>query len=316
MRVLSGFPQIWCHAPLIGTLAWLVTIAAVAPGVGDLTLIDAMLALAVLVVVPAAVPLHPVGGGKPATIALLAALPVGPALLLDQGVLASVLVLPWTIVAGAGAGLTGMWWWGSGRSLREVGWAAAAAYLLVGAVWLLADRSGLEPAGFGPPLVQLTAIHFHYAGFVAAVLAGCAWRWSPGDRTAATALVLTVASPPIVAVGFTFAGQLQIAGAVLLTLGLWLLAWVTLRDVAPAVPSVPRGLLVVSALATLVPMVLAVQWAVGANLGTPALSIPAMVRAHGVVNAVAFALCGVAGWRLIPSHRRGPASGSPARRPG
>jgi hypothetical protein len=45
-------------------------------------------------------------------------------------------------------------------------------------------------------------------------------------------------------------------------------------------------------------MLLAVQWAVGHNLGTPALSIPDMVRFHGVANAVGFSLLGVLGWRL------------------
>ena len=51
-------------------------------------------------------------------------------------------------------------------------------------------------------------------------------------------------------------------------------------------------------------MMLAVQWAVGANYGTPALSIPAMVHVHGVANAVGFALFGVAGWRLAALRER------------
>lgn len=100
------------------------------------------------------------------------------------------------------------------------------------------------------------------------------------------------------AVGFTTYGPLQIAGALLLTTGLWLLAWETLRRVAPATDRLPGTLLVLSALSTLAPMVLAVQWAIGSNYATPALSIPAMVRFHGIANAVGFALLGVLGWRL------------------
>lgn len=104
--------------------------------------------------------------------------------------------------------------------------------------------------------------------------------------------------PPIIAAGFAFFGLLQIVGAVLLTLGLWLLAWVTIRHVAPQITSLARALLVISSLTVLVPMTLAVQWAVGVNFGTPALSIPDMVLAHGATNAIGFALSGVLGWRV------------------
>jgi hypothetical protein len=189
------------------------------------------------------------------------------------------------------------------RSLLGLVWVAAAAYLVVGACWLFADRSGIEPVGVGPPLVQLTAIHFHYAGFASSILVGCAWRALPGRSAAVVALVLTVGSPPLIAVGFTFFGLLQIVGAVLLTVGLWLLAWVTVRHIAGAAPAVGRALLVISSFAVLVPMVLAIQWAVGVNYGTPALSIPDMARTHGVINAVGFALLAVIGWRLLAAER-------------
>ncbi|MEX1163156.1 MAG: YndJ family transporter [Nitriliruptor sp.] len=115
--------------------------------------------------------------------------------------------------------------------------AGAAGYLAVGAGWLLADRAGLEIAGFGAPFVQLTAIHFTFAGAVGTVLAWQAWQ-----------------------------------------------AWRAWR-------------LGASAVSVVVPMLLAVQWAVGANLGTPALSIPVMAATHGAANAVGFCLLGVLGWR-------------------
>lgn len=282
-----------------GGVAWLSTVAAAFAGLGELTLVDALLLLAVLVVAPAAVPLHPAASGTHASVVLLAALPAAPALLLERGLLAAVLVLPWLATAVAGAVVAATWWLANRRGLVDAVWVAAAAYLVVGAGWLGADRLDLEPAGFAAPFVQLTAIHFHYAGFAASMLAGCAWRWRPG-RLPAAAVLLIAAAPPVVAIGFTTYGPLQVAGAGLLTAGLWLLAWETIRRIAPATPPPARWLLVISALATLAPMVLAVQWAIGHNYGTPALSIPAMVRFHGVLNAVGFTLLGVLGWRQQP----------------
>jgi hypothetical protein len=48
-----------------------------------------------------------------------------------------------------------------------------------------------------------------------------------------------------------------------------------------------------------VPMLLAVSWALGEVTSLPALSIPQMAATHGVVNAVGFSACGVVGWRLL-----------------
>lgn len=124
------------------------------------------------------------------------------------------------------------------------------------------------------------------------------------NRAAALAVVAIVIAPPIVALGFTFAPALQIAGAVLLTVGLWLLAWVTARHIAPTAPRLTSSLLLLSSASVLVPMLLAVQWAIRSNLGTPALSIPDMARTHGVLNAFGFALAGVFGWRLLTAGSR------------
>lgn len=291
---------------LAGTALWIVTVAAAVLGAGDLTLTDALLLLAVLVIVPAAIPLHPAAGDRSAAVATVVAVPVAPALLVDQGVVAALLVVPWAIAAVVAAVVSSWQWWTGGRRPRELVWPVAAVYLVVGAAWLLADRCDVEPAGFAAPFVQLTAVHFHYAGFAAAVLVGCAWRWCPASRAAAAAAVMTMASPPIVAVGFTYLGLLQVIGAAVLTVGLWLLAWVTVRYVAPQVSRRAGVLLVVSSVAVLIPMALAVQWALGTNVGTPALSIPDMVRTHGVANAFGFTLLGVTGWRLVQSEGAGP----------
>jgi hypothetical protein len=290
-------PAVW------GGLVWLLALLLGAVGIGRATLVDALLLFGVLVVVPLSVPLHPVARRSHAAVALVAGAPLAPALLLEAGLPAGVLSLPWLAAAATAVVVAASWWLAGTRRALDVVWVAAAAYLAVGAGWLVADRLDLEPAGVAAPFVQLTAIHFHFAGFAASLLAGCAVRWrASGVSILAAALI--VVGPPIVALGFTTDGRLQIAGAVVLTAGLWLLAWEIVRRIGPGIGGLAGTLLIVSALATLAPMILAVQWAVGASYATSALSIPEMARWHGVTNAVGFAFLGVLAWRL--AHARPP----------
>jgi len=80
---------------------------------------------------------------------------------------------------------------------------------------------------------------------------------------------------------------------------------VTLRRIRRMADGAAAVLLTIAACSVLVGMVLAVQWALGSTLGTPALSIPAMAATHGVLNGLGFALCGVLGWRLHTAQRAG-----------
>ncbi|WP_052666345.1 YndJ family transporter [Nitriliruptor alkaliphilus] len=282
-------------------------VAAYAVGYG-VTLVGVVLGVGVCVVAPAAVRLVPGSPRSGGPVAFACGVPAAVALVLDPHPAIGVpLVVPWVAASVVIVLVVAGRWWRGGRAGHGAVLVVACGYLAFGALWLLADRAAFEPAGFGPPFVRLTAVHFTYAGFVTTVLAACAWARQPDDRVASVAVITIVVAPPIIAVGFLTVGALQIVGAVLLTVGTYALAWVTLRHVVPTVPRSAAWLLGLSSVSVLVPMLLAVQWAVGTNLGTPALSIPHMAATHGVANAVGFALLGVLGWRLVPRER--PAAG-------
>lgn len=89
--------------------------------------------------------------------------------------------------------------------------------------------------------------------------------------------------------------------------GLLALAWVVLRLVVPTVERGAAILLAVSALAVVVPMLLATHWAAAVNLaGFEALPIPVMARTHGVANALGFTLLGLLGGRWALSRAPAP----------
>ena len=174
----------------------------------------------------------------------------------------------------------------------------AHAYAVVATGWLVVTCGGWTPLAIQEPIVQLTAVHYVYAGVGALILATRALESRPG-RLAVLAVVLTGAAPPVVAVGFaSHHAAPQVGGAVAMTAGVWCTALVLLAGVrrTPRTQTT-RILLVTSELAVWVPMVLAVAWAAAQHWAVPALSVPDMARTHGMVNGAGFVVAGLVATR-------------------
>lgn len=199
--------------------------------------------------------------------------------------------------------------------LAMVTLAVGLGYLSVGGAWLVISRLGLHPFDLSSDIVRLTAVHFHYAGFGMSILAAtglaCA-DWMASRVALSIGSVASIVGPPIVATGFvTDSGVAQVGGAVVVTVAAWTVGFgtfllATSNSQARVVPSwehglaqwVGRILLVISSLSPLVPMLLAVQWALAQHVDVPALSVRDMANTHGVLNGVGFVIAGLAGWLL------------------
>jgi hypothetical protein len=178
---------------------------------------------------------------------------------------------------------------------------AACLFLVVGAAWLVLFRAGVRPMDLPIEIVELTAVHFHFAGFAAPILAAQAARWLralPGrwDRLAAYAGGGVVLAMVLVAAGISGSPLLEVEGAILMALSLIALAAGTTL-IAWRLPPAARVLLIVSSAAVWISMVLAVQYAVGQYLVVGGLSVRDMARTHGVLNVV-FTVFGLAGWKV------------------
>lgn len=245
-------------------------------------LIDGIVLLGVGVVVPLAL-------GHPWRWAVVTAA-VATSLVVPGGPVAAALVSVWLVVA----------LWGLAETVRSAAARAvdpalvadvvALAFACVAAVAFACSRGNVALFGIGEPIVELTAVHFIYAGVGAVALASVVSRT---HRVAGgVAVGVTVAAPPIVALGFLFEHPVpQVGGAVLMTIGVYAIAALQLADVRAA-HGAARPLLVVSSLAPWIPMVLAVAWATSLYADVPALSIPDMARIHGTTNAV-FVIAGL-----------------------
>lgn len=265
------------------------------------TLIDLAVVLGVVVVLPLAI------GGAWWRWALAGAA-VAAVLPLDRGFGAALGVLPW--LALAGAHLVGrvrragpLLFWRRGDVVGVV----ATLYAGVAAMALVASRLGLRLFDIREPIVELTAVHYLYAGTGALVLAGAVR--GPG-RTADVAVALTATAPPLVALGFVTGHAVpQVGGALLMALGVWATAGLQLRELLVerergrerGWPAGRRVLLGASGLAVWAPMVLAVAWAAGQHGDVPHLSVADMAPLHGMPNALGFTVGGLLARRPPPA---------------
>ena len=174
----------------------------------------------------------------------------------------------------------------------------------VAAVSLVAERGGRELLGFDLAVLALTVVHFHYAGFAAALIAGLVHTAVPGALSAVPPLAVP-AGMAVVFAGYFTTSAVELAGTVILTAGMWLTGWLVWEQIRPlAASQLTRVLFGVSAGALAATMLLALDWAAGQVWdAVPHLSLHAMAATHGVVNAVFFALVGLIAWRRFQRER-------------
>lgn len=298
---------------LPGFLVWCVLMGVESTFDTDLTYIGMLFLFAALVIVPLGLELTAQleKGTEPTETERIArasrfpaALAVAASFVVKAGPLAGGLAAIWfafCAILGV-AGLSRIFCGG----LRELDRACPAIAFLslpVGGAWLIASRMGQTPLGFHEPIVLLTAVHFHYAGFAAAMLVRPTARiLAPRESRRRGARIFRVisfgvlAGPAVLAVAFLFEPQWKLFAAgwlALSELGLAISFLAALRGVRVDGAKFLIGLAAVSVVFS---MVYAMIWAVGEYPLHPLVGIPTMAVIHGGVNALGFAFCGLAGW--------------------
>ena len=304
----------------LGGSVWLALTALAAGDALDLTVVELFVGLAVLVFVPlglglAATP-HPTDGTShlyrfAVTGQFPAALSVVVGLAFPVGSVVSVaLVLPWLGVTGAVAlfGLRRLLSRGA-SPVPELAVDAALLYVPVAAVALGLHRAEIH-FHFRPVIVLLTAVHYHYAGFVLPLVTGRAGRLLTDDagrfgtgiagRLGLAATLVIIVNIGLIAVGITFSPLVEVVAVALFTVSVATFAALVLRDIVPAVARTPAALLTVASFALFLTMALALAYGYSAFPATERLlGIGAMIRWHGSLNAFAFALPALLAFRLL-----------------
>ena len=294
---------------LLGAAVWLGMVAGTWGGWPQLGVIELLFLLAPWIVVPLAASLIPPidntetpGAPRPALrwIVFAAAALATISLFLPTGILSASLASAWLLLCAFFAlrGLRRLWRYRT-HSFSQFCFASGEAYLIVGGSWLVASRLGLQPVGFQEPIVLLTAVHFHFAGFLSAVLAGLTYerlretRWS---KPLGTALTGVVCGPGLLGLAFLVGPKVKLAAVILIVAGQVGLATGMVRVALSKVHPVARALLLFSSACIVAGMALAASWALGEYPLQSFVELGRMERVHGTLNAIGFGICGLIGW--------------------
>lgn len=288
-------------------IVWLITLLLTTSDSEQAELVHKVVFWAVLVIVPLG--LSVVGDERGSSLFKLivfiqpvAALITVASFFFEKGVLSAALASTWLILSILIALLGLVRLTGRGlQRLEELSVDAGLLYLPVGGAWLVIYRLGVQPFAFGEMIVLLTAVHFHFAGFATPIIAGMSGRVLARRDYPRTLLGLSVfgivAAMPLVAAGLTFSPWIGLAGALLLTGGIVMLAVLTFGWVRPLITSSAwRALLLTGAIASCAAMVLACLYAYSLATQTLIITIPGMAMTHGLLNAFGFVTCSLLVW--------------------
>jgi hypothetical protein len=293
---------------LLGFVVWLtLALASFAPRV-HLGIIEVLFLLGPWIVVPLGADLvHGAGASKSNGVRdwmlFTAASLTTVSFVLDNRTAAAWFASSWLLVCACFAGDGVRRFVISGRSsFTQFCFAAGEGYLLVAGAWLVASRAGLQLLAFREPIVLLTAVHFHFAGFASAVLAGLvdeAFVGRRGHRILRAALLAVVLGPGILGLAFLLGPKVKLVAALLIALGQFGLAAGMVRVGMAAQNSRGRRLLLVAGASVAAGMILAGVWAIGEYPLQAFVNIRQMAEFHGVLNAVGFVVCGLVGWTMV-----------------
>jgi hypothetical protein len=185
------------------------------------------------------------------------------------------------------------------ESFLEFCVAVAECYVAVGGIWLVMSRAGLHPAGFQEPIVLLTAVHFHFAGFLSSIFAGLTYsqlqqtKWAKPLRVI---LLGTLLGPGLLGISFLISPKLKLAAVILIVIGQCGLAVGMARISTTIARGFSSVLLMFAAACVAIAMIYAATWALGEYPLQPMTDLSHMERIHGVLNSIGFSAIGLLGW--------------------
>jgi YndJ-like protein len=305
---MSSLPKIARGSALVGVVVWLLLLPTITSDSRETELIHKVVLFGMLVIVPLGLSLIPTGSllYRFAVLAQpIAALPAVASFFFEKGSLSSALSFAWFIltILIALIGVTrfksrGLY------PLAESSIDAGFLYLPVAGVWLVIYRFGIQPFGYGETIVLLTVVHFHFAGYAAPIIAGLSGRLLANSdypkKLFSTSVLALVAAMPLVAAGITFSPWLAFIGTLLISVGLVMLAVLTVGWVIPSIDGFGKRLLfLIGAASSCSAMVLACLYAYSLATHTLIINIPTMAMTHGLLNAFGFVTCSLLAWTTI-----------------
>ncbi|WP_026701290.1 YndJ family protein [Salibacterium aidingense] len=175
-------------------------------------------------------------------------------------------------------------------------------YLPVGGSWfVLAQGGAASLLPYSSVIVDLTAVHFHYAAFLLPVFTGLLGRWhyyNEGSNSMGGYQILTVGvliGPLLTAAAVDQGPPLE---AVLVGIYVFFLYWLAGWTIKAglSMPPLAKGSLLLSSAVLIITMTLSILYSAGRAAGISFIGISGMIPWHGAWNAFIFSIFALIGW--------------------
>lgn len=218
----------------------------------------------------------------------------------EKGTISALLVAPWCFFCVLVLISQAHTFKNTQRRLSDLCFLTGCFSLLIGALNLIPSRLGISYLNVHEPIVFLTVIHFHYAGFLTSHLVGFLAKFFEGEkrRSFNGSIFIVLFTPYLIAVGFLTSSLLRGIAVSLFSCGLFVLSFFQLLFIKPK-NLLSHFLLKLSSLSILAGITLAFIYAWGEHTGDYWITIPQMIVTHGLINSFGFVGCGLLGWNFL-----------------
>lgn len=176
-------------------------------------------------------------------------------------------------------------------NIAEITIDVALIYVLVGGLWFFASISGIE-TGFSSIITWLTAIHFHYSGFLLNMSVGLFGRISESKWYPPIAIIM-MAGLMLVAIGITFSTIIEMASVILYIGAIYCFLVLAFRTKMARFQGICLRLSIITLCVTIIWSLL---YAFGNLTSIHIVSIPDMLAFHGWLNCTLFGVFTVLAW--------------------
>ncbi|MEC2200008.1 YndJ family protein [Bacillus subtilis] len=170
-------------------------------------------------------------------------------------------------------------------------------YLAGGGFWFFAYAAHLQIMQFGPLIILLTAVHFHYSAFLIPIFNGLLGRTIRKHRMLYSWITWVILlSPLLIALGITYSKTLDVIAVSIYMAAIYLHAFLVFT--AAFRTKTGTFLIRLSSAVLMITIAFSMIYSFGVFRQEVTLAINQMIWIHGFVNAFGVILPALIGWRI------------------
>lgn len=170
-------------------------------------------------------------------------------------------------------------------------------YLAGGGFWFFAYAAHLQMMQFGPLIILLTAVHFHYSAFLIPIFNGLLGRITRKNRMLYSWITWVILfSPLLIALGITYSKTLDVIAVGIYMAALYLHAFLVFTTAFRS--KTGKFLIRLSSAVLMITISFSMIYSFGVFRQDVTLTINQMIWIHGFVNAFFVILPALIGWRI------------------